>query len=80
MGYVDLVMSGKQTFQATNPGQFETPETEVQWLKANQLMYTQGPVAIGGDWASPGALLTVGGDIFHAGENSIIDSIESDDN
>lgn len=52
--------------QASNPGQFEPPDSDATWQKnGSTLYYNNGSVAIGTDRAL--APLTVGGDIYCSG-------------
>lgn len=56
----------KKKFQASNPGQFEPPDSDATWQKnGSTLFYNSGSVAIGTDRAV--APLTVGGDIYCSG-------------
>ncbi|KAK6009043.1 hypothetical protein OSTOST_26059 [Ostertagia ostertagi] len=53
-------------FQATNPGSFEPPESDVQWYRNGGTLVCHGPVAIGTDRTA--AKLTVDGDIYITGQ------------
>uniref|UniRef100_A0A914RZC5 NDT80 domain-containing protein n=1 Tax=Parascaris equorum TaxID=6256 RepID=A0A914RZC5_PAREQ len=63
---VQAYQSEKVIVRASNPGQFEPPDSDVAWQKnGSTLFYNSGSVAIGMDRAM--APLTVGGDIYCSG-------------
>ncbi|VDK49659.1 unnamed protein product [Anisakis simplex] len=63
---VQAYQSEKVIVRASNPGQFEPPDSDVAWQKnGSTLFYNNGSVAIGMDRAM--APLTVGGDIYCSG-------------
>ncbi|VDM08774.1 unnamed protein product [Wuchereria bancrofti] len=63
---VQAYQSEKVIVRASNPGQFEPPDSDATWQKnGSTLYYNSGSVAIGTDRAV--APLTVGGDIYCSG-------------
>ncbi|OZC05777.1 NDT80/PhoG like DNA-binding family protein [Onchocerca flexuosa] len=63
---VQAYQSEKVIVRASNPGQFEPPDSDATWQKSGStLYYNSGSVAIGTDRAV--APLTVGGDIYCSG-------------
>ncbi|MFH4977534.1 hypothetical protein AB6A40_004243 [Gnathostoma spinigerum] len=63
---VQAYQSEKVIVRASNPGQFEPPDSDATWQKSGStLFYNNGSVAIGMDRAL--APLTVGGDIYCSG-------------
>ncbi|VDN06025.1 unnamed protein product [Thelazia callipaeda] len=63
---VQAYQSEKVIVRASNPGQFEPPDSDATWQKnGSTLYYNNGSVAIGTDRAV--APLTVGGDIYCSG-------------
>ncbi|VDN56385.1 unnamed protein product [Dracunculus medinensis] len=63
---VQAYQSEKVIVRASNPGQFEPPDSDATWQKnGSTLYYNNGSVAIGTDRAL--APLTVGGDIYCSG-------------
>uniref|UniRef100_A0A0N5C5Q7 NDT80 domain-containing protein n=1 Tax=Strongyloides papillosus TaxID=174720 RepID=A0A0N5C5Q7_STREA len=62
---VQAYQSEKVIVRASNPGQFEPPDTDVAWQRHNNTLHFNGNVAIGTEKAV--APLTVNGNIFVSG-------------
>uniref|UniRef100_A0A0N4ZCP7 NDT80 domain-containing protein n=1 Tax=Parastrongyloides trichosuri TaxID=131310 RepID=A0A0N4ZCP7_PARTI len=65
MVLVQAYQSEKVIVRASNPGQFEPPDTDVTWQRNNNTLHFNGNVAIGTEKAV--APLTVNGNIFVSG-------------
>lgn len=54
--------------RATNPGSFEPPESDASWQRnPHNVLYTHGPVVVGGDHQVKDFRMTVHGDIYATG-------------
>jgi hypothetical protein len=68
---VQAYQSDRVIVRASNPGQFEPPESDVAWQRSNgNVLHYNGPVAIGTDKPLPDAQLTVLGNIVSTGQTT----------
>ncbi|KAH7693476.1 CBR-PQN-47 protein, partial [Aphelenchoides avenae] len=67
---VQAYQSDRVIVRASNPGQFEPPESDVAWQRNGGTLHYGGPVAIGTDKPLPDAQLTVLGNIVSTGQTT----------